>query len=133
MVILSKNSVVYYFSENDIIKRQNYTIMYRIPYSKNTSWNTFKYGYIGNKINIPELDIKIISEKTCSEKTCSETIDKINKKENVWYSINSVRSKPHLYFQVTFPCLQSLEKGIRILLVGTISQKNKNRDSILSN
>lgn len=127
-----KNSVMYYFSKNDIVKIDNYTIMYRIPHSKKTTWTTFKYGYIGNKLNTPLLDIKIVSgiDHEISYRH-SENNDK--KEENVWYSINPIRSCSSLYFQVTFPCIPSLEKGIRILLVGTIRPKNVKQNHMLSN
>lgn len=116
-----KNSVMYYFSENDIVKIDHYTVMYRIPYSKRTTWTTFKYGYIGNKLNMPSLRIKIVSGEI--DQNAVDAIDNIEKKEDIWYSTPPIRSTPFHYFQVTFPCLPSMEKGIRILLMGTIRPK----------
>ena len=110
-----KNSIVYYFSDNDIVKIDHHTVMYRIPLSKRTKWTTFKYGYIGNKINMPPLRIKIVPDD----------IANTEKIENVWHSIKPIRSTSFLYFQVTFPCLSSLQTGIRILLMGMIRPKNK--------
>jgi hypothetical protein len=109
-----KNSIVYYFSDNDIVKIDHHTVMYRIPLSKRTTWTTFKYGYIGNKINRP-LRIKIVPDNT----------DNTEKKENVWHSIKPIRSTLFLSFQVTFPDLSSLQTGIRILLMGTICPKKQ--------
>jgi len=109
-----KNSIVYYFSDNDIVKIDHHTVMYRIPLSKRTTWTTFKYGYIGNKINRP-LRIKIVPDN----------IDNTEKKENVWHSIKPIRSTSFLSFQVTFPDLSSLQTGIRILLMGTIRPKKQ--------
>ena len=112
-----KNSIVYYFSENDIVKIDHHTVMYRIPLSKRTTWTTFKYGYIGNKINMP-LRIKIVPNEI-------DDIDNTEKKENVWYPIKPIRSTSFLSFQVTFPSLSSLQTGIRILLLGNILPKKQ--------
>jgi hypothetical protein len=124
-----KNSIMYYFSENDIVKINNTTVLYRIPYSKGTKWTTFKYGYIGKNINRPSLHIKIISKIVDLE---SNEINQ-KKEENIWHSINPTRSKSFLYFQVTFPSLETLQTGIRILLIGTISPKMINQNIRLSN
>ena len=129
-----KNSVMYYFSKNDIIQINHHTVLYHIPYLKRTTWTTFKYGYIGNKLNMPAPHITIISEIVEPEIVESEIVESTNhKKENTWYSIKPIRSKTSLYFQVTFPCLQTLETGIRILLVGTIHPKIIKRNYKLSN
>jgi len=112
-----KNSIVYYFSENDIVKIDHHTVIYRIPHSKRTTWTTFKYGYIENKINRP-LRIKIVPNEIGN-------IDNTEKKENVWYSIKPICSTSFLFFQVTFPDLSSLQTGIRILLMGTIRPKKQ--------
>ena len=118
-----KNSVMYYFSENDIVKIEHHTVMYRIPYSKRTTWTTFKYGYNGKKINMPALRIKIVPGEE----------EDTEKKENVWHTIKPIRSNSSLHFQVIFPCTPSLETGIRILLVGTIRPKIIKREKMLSN
>lgn len=121
-----KNSVMYYFSENDIVKIDHHTVIYRIPHSKRTTWTSFKYGYIGNKIHMPALRIKMVSDEI-------DEINNIEKKENVWYSIKPIRSTSFLYFQVIFPCLSSLQTGIRILLFGNIRPKIIKQKHMLSN
>ena len=115
-----KNSIVYYFSENDIVKIDHHTVMYRIPHSKRTTWTTFKYGYNGNKIN-RQLRIKIVPNEIGN----TDNTDNTEKKENVWHSIKPICSTSFLFFQVTFPDLSSLQTGIRILLMGTIRPKKQ--------
>ena len=115
-----KNSIVYYFSENDIVKIDHYTVIYRIPHSKRTTWTTFKYGYVGNKIN-RALRIKIVP----NEIDDIDNIDNTEKKENVWYPIKPIHSSSFFSFQVIFPNLSSLQTGIRILLMGTILPKKQ--------
>jgi hypothetical protein len=124
---------MYYFSKNDIVKIDHHTVIYRIPHSKKTTWTTFKYGYIGNKLNMPQLSIKIISGEIDQNATEQDTVDAIEKKENTWYSTKPIRSTSFLYFKVIFPCLPSLETGIRILLVGTIRPKIIKQKHMLSN